>query len=267
MKNINSTAFGWITEIPGDLHSKGHLCEAVFKAHGKGGFHKIVNNVMKRYKLTKEVFKKRKFQEQNLDHIKESVRDASKAYGCAAAQEFKASEEFPSEEELMAALRKHGNHNDVLLSKFKKSLRKSGESNVSHRYHQQMFTLFGTLLDMSIISSKEGDGLLRETVWVLLLPVFAQLNSRNYWTEAFVHVVNFTSLWPLAFRQMIKRNMSVNLNGKQGHNIDMDEYVETYMVRPLKTYASGTIRLIIIQVINAKIAIAENMHLFTIKRH
>ena len=61
--------------------------------------------------------------------------------------------------------------------------------------------------------------------------------------------------------------MFVNLNGKQGHNIDMDEYVETYMVRPLNTYASGTITLIIIQVINAKIAIAENMHLFTIKRH
>ena len=61
--------------------------------------------------------------------------------------------------------------------------------------------------------------------------------------------------------------MSVNLNGKQGNNIDMDEYVETYMVRPLKTNASGTIKLIIIQVINAKIAIAGNMHLFRIKRH
>ena len=161
VKNRNSTAFGWMTEIPGDLHSKGHLCEAVFKAHGKGRFHKIVNKVMKRYKLTKEVFKKRKFQEQNLDHIKESVRDASKAYGCAATQEFKASEEFPLEEELTAALRKHGNHNDVLLSKFKKWLRKSGESNVSHRYHQLMFTLFGPLLDMYITSSK-GDGLSRK---------------------------------------------------------------------------------------------------------
>ena len=52
-----------MTEIPGDLHSKGHLCEAVLKAHGKGGFLKIVNNVMKRCKLTEEVFKKRKFQD------------------------------------------------------------------------------------------------------------------------------------------------------------------------------------------------------------
>ena len=61
VKNKHSTAFGWITEIPGDLHSKGHLCEAVLKAHGKGGFLKIANNVMKRCKLTEEVFKKRKF--------------------------------------------------------------------------------------------------------------------------------------------------------------------------------------------------------------
>ena len=112
-----------------------------------------------------------------------------------------------------------------MLNKFKEWLKNTGESNASHRCHQQMFTLFGPLLDMYITSSKEGDG----------------LNFRNYWTEAFVHVVNFTSLWPLAFRQMIRRNMSVNLSGKQGHNIDMDEYVETYMVRPLKVYASGKI--------------------------
>ena len=65
VKNKHSTAFGWMTEIPGDLHSKEHLCEAVFKAHGKGGFLKIVNNVMKRCKLTEKVFKKRKFQDQN----------------------------------------------------------------------------------------------------------------------------------------------------------------------------------------------------------
>ena len=129
-----------------------------------------------------------------------------------------------------------------MLRKFKEWLKPTGESNSSCRYHQQMFTLFGPLLDMYITASKEGDGLLRETVWVLLLPIFAQLNFRNYWTDAFVHVVSFTSLWPLAFREMIRKNMSVNLSEKQGHNMDMDEYVETYMVRPLKVYASGNDR-------------------------
>lgn len=47
-----------MTEIPGDLHAKGHLCEAVFEAHGKGGFQKIVHDIMKRKHLNKDVFKK-----------------------------------------------------------------------------------------------------------------------------------------------------------------------------------------------------------------
>ena len=83
VKHRNAAKFGWMTEIPGDLHAKGHLCEAVFKAHGKGGFHKIVHDIMNRKKLNKDVFQKRKFQEQNLNDIKEAVRDASQAYGLA----------------------------------------------------------------------------------------------------------------------------------------------------------------------------------------
>ena len=239
VKQRNNTAYGWSIEIPGDMHAKGHLCEATFKAHGKGGFKKVVNGVMERHKLTDEAFKKRKFQEQNLNHIQEAVRDASCAYGFAAVQEFAKSQEFPSDEDLTACLRKNGNHNAVLLDSFKKWLQRCGECDDSHKYHQQLFSLFGPLLDMFTTAGKEGDGILRETAWVLMLPIFAQLNFRNHWTEAFVHVVNFTSVWPLAFRHMIRNNMSVNLSGKSGHNVDMDEYVETYIVRPLKTYATG----------------------------
>jgi hypothetical protein len=99
--------------------------------------------------------------------------------------------------------------------------------------------LFGPLLALFITAGKYGDGNVREIVWVIMLPIFAQLGFRNYWTEAFVHVVNFTALWPLAFRKMIKDNSTVNPSGKVGHNLDLDEYVETYIVRPLKTYVSG----------------------------
>jgi hypothetical protein len=38
---------------------------------------------------------------------------------------------------------------------------------------------------------------------------------------------------------MMRNNMSVNLSGKRSQNVDMVEYVETYIVRPLKTYATG----------------------------
>ena len=239
VRNRNNTAYSWSTDIPGDMHTRGHLCEALFKAHGKGGFHEIVHTVMKRTKLTEEAFRKRKFQDQNLQHIQEAAKDCSLAYGYAAVHEFRSSVEFPSDGELQSALRKDGSHNKILLFRFKNWLEDSGKCDKNHKYHQQLFTLFGPLLDLFITAGREGDGTLRETAWVLLLPIFAQLNFRNYWTEAFVHVTNFTSLWPLAFRRMIVQNSSVNMSGKRGHNLDMDEYVETHVVRPLKTYASG----------------------------
>ena len=239
VRNKDQSRYGWSTEVPGDMHTKGYLCEAVFKTHGVGGFHKVVNSIMNRPKLTKEAFKKRKFQENNLNRIKESVRDGSFAYGMAAVQEFRKSSDFPTRDDLLKNLTKFGNHNQILLQRFKKWLKESAECNHKHEYHQQLFTLFGPLLELFITAGRNGDGHLRETVWTILLPVFAQLGFRNYWTEAFVHVVNFTALWPLAFRHMIRANSTVNLSGKPGHNVDLDEYVETYVVRPLKTYVSG----------------------------
>ena len=239
VRNKDQSRYGWSTEVPGDMHTKGYLCEAVFKAHGVGGFHKVVNSVMNRPKVTKEAFKKRKFQENNLNRIKESVRDGSFAYGMAAVQEFRKSSNFPTRDDLLKNLTKFGNHNQILLQQFKKWLKESAECNQKHEYHQQLFTLFGPLLELFITAGRNGDGHLRETVWTILLPVFAQLGFRNYWTEAFVHVVNFTALWPLAFRHMTRANSTVNLSGKPGHNVDLDEYVETYIVRPLKTYVSG----------------------------
>ncbi|KAK3746869.1 hypothetical protein QZH41_008128 [Actinostola sp. cb2023] len=221
------------------MHTKGYLCEAAFKAHGKGGFHRLVNIVMKRPKLTYEAFGKRKFQDQNFNRIKEGVRDGSIAYGLAAVKEFQSSSDFPSEKELKTCVCQNGDHTKVLLEKFKKWLKESGESDENHRYHQQMISLYGPLLDMFQTAGKEGDGLLRETVWVILLPIFAQLKFRNYWTEALVHVVNFTSLWPLAFRMMLRQNSTVSVSGRDGHIIDLDEYVETYIIQPLKNYVTG----------------------------
>ena len=128
-----------------------------------------------------------------------------------------------------------------MLNSFKKWLQKCVECDDNHNYHQQLFSLFGPLLDLFSTAGKEGDEILRETAWVLLLPIFAQMDFRNYWTEAFVHAINFTPLWPLALRHMIRKNMSVNLSRERGHNVDLDEYVETYIVRPLKIYVTGIV--------------------------
>lgn len=246
VKQRDQAAFSWVAEIPGDLHAKGHLCEATFKAQGKGGFHHLVTKVLKRQKLTEAAFRDKKFQEQNLAHIKEAVRDGSIAYGMAAVMIFKTSCYFPSKESLQKCLQKNGNHNEVLLHCFKSFLNECSAKDENFKYHSEMFTLFGPLLHLYNDATRFGQGLARETVWVLLLPIFAQLQFRNYWTEAIVHVVNFTAVWPLAFREMIKKNSSVNISGQVGKNIDLDEFVETYIVRPLKLYASGNLSIYIL---------------------
>ena len=45
------------------------------------------------------------------------------------------------------------------------------------------------------------------------VPIYAQLNFTKYFTETFIHVINFMGKWPLAFRRLIQRNCAVNLSG------------------------------------------------------
>ena len=47
VKNRALSAFGWLSEFPGDLHAKGYLCEVCFKAMADGGFHYLIHTVMK----------------------------------------------------------------------------------------------------------------------------------------------------------------------------------------------------------------------------
>ena len=61
---------------------------------------------------------------------------------------------------------------------------------------------------------KCGDGVGREGVWMLMLPLFAQSQKRNYWTQAFVHLVNLVAAWPLSTRKLLQNNCSVSLKGR-----------------------------------------------------
>ena len=238
-KNRSQAAFKWVAEIPGDLHTKGYLCEAAYKAQKTGVFHYLVNKVMKRPKVTEEAFKSRKFQQQNLSRIQEAVRDGGMALGLAVVYNFQKSENFPSKEMLDEHFTLAGNHNQLLLQCFKDWLSTSAAKDKSFAYSIQLVDLFAPLLEALNIAVRNGLGTAREAIWKLLLPIFAQLQFRNYWTEALVHVVNFTTVWPLAFREIIKRNCSVSLSGKEGHDLAMDEFVEEHLVKPLKTYVSG----------------------------
>ena len=74
-----SDSYKCVGLCPGDLHNKGYFCEAAFKVHGSSGLHYILLEVMKRKKLTSEVFKNKKFQQNNLIQVREAIRDVCKA--------------------------------------------------------------------------------------------------------------------------------------------------------------------------------------------
>ena len=205
---------------------------------GQSGFMCVAQHVMKRVKVNDAAFGDKKFQHQNLNRIDKAVRDVSMAYGLAAVQEFITSESFPTKEILDEHKQKHGNHHDLLLKLFKDWIERHS-SNPRFQYHCQLVTLFGPLRELYLSSVKCGDGVGREAVWMLMLPLFAQSQKRNYWTEAFVHLVNLVAAWPLSTRKLLQDNCSVSLKGRHGHNIALDEWVESYLVRPLKNYASG----------------------------
>ena len=230
VKGRSPAAYGWCSEVPGDMHAKGYMYEVCKKVMKPGGFMHIVQNVMMRKKIKDDSFGRKKFQEQNLNRIEEAVCGVSTAFGIAAILEFKEPSIFPNEDELEACKRSTGNHNAVLLSKLKEWVI-SNREDASFNYYFQMVSLFGPLQQMYRDAIRYGNRLAREAVWMILQPLFAQSNKRNCHTEAMVHVVNFLSVWPLATRELLRRNCSISLNGKEGHNLALDEWVESCIVQ------------------------------------
>lgn len=234
-----SDSYNWLGIIPGDLHTKGYLAEACFKEQGPGGFHYLVTNVMKRPKLTTDAFKKKKFSDGNLDRIREAVQDVARSYGLAAVLEFQNSDLFPSKDEKQQCLRSTGSHAEVFLESFKRWIQRSQNDSVSFRYRSRMFLFYGPLMELFDVSTKYCWGKARETCYILQLPIYAQLNFRNYYSECFVHTINFLGKWPLAFRNLLSNNCSINLSGRKGCGIELDAFVESEIVQPLKVYMSG----------------------------
>ena len=199
-----SNGYSWVGVIPGDLHIKGYFVESCFKGQGLGGFHYLVSKILKRpIKAHLRCIQKKKFAEGNLDRIREAVLERARAYGLAAVWEFKKSNLYPTEQEMMQCLRATGSHLQVLLEKFKLWLNQSSRKSVSFKY--------GPLLELFDLSTKHCWGKARETCFILQLPIYAQLNFKNYYTEVFIHLVNLLGKWPLAFRQLLANNGPITL--------------------------------------------------------
>ena len=102
-----------------------------------------------------------------------------------------------------------------------------------------MFLHYGPLLSLFDFSTSYTWGCGRETCYILQTPSYAYLGFRNYYTECFIHMINIIEKWPLAFRKMLQRNCSVNLSGRKDGGIEMDAWIETCIVQPMKVSSSG----------------------------
>ena len=231
---FRSASYRWVGLCSGDLHNKGYFCEAVFKVHGSSGFHCILVEIMKRKQPIKEVFKKRKFQDNNLVKVREAISNTCRAYGIAAALEFIGSNKFPTNE-----LDGTENVEQLLLTKFKEWLISSGEVDAAFRHRATAFLLYGPLQQLYDAATAFGDGIVREAVYQAQAPIYAQLGFRNYYIEVFRHIINFLYKWPKVTRVLLQRNCCINLLGKKGHGIELDAHVEAEVVQPLKNYVSG----------------------------
>lgn len=223
-----SGKYDCFAENSGDLHTSGYVDECIAKCLGPGGMYFCLEKILCR-KSNAETFGKKKFQDGNLQANSEACRDICYGYALGAFLEFKNSEFYPTDNPCESS---------VLLNMFKQFLTKCKE-NDKCKYHLQAIDVFGPLFSLYKYSVHFGFGTGRETVWLINLIIFAQMKKKNYFAAAFCYCVNFLIVWSSLIRELVKVSFSVSVTGKTGHNIAADEYVETYMVKPLKMYATG----------------------------
>jgi hypothetical protein len=158
---------------------------------------------MRRKRITTEVFKDRKFQENNLVQIREAIRDVCKSYGIAAALTFLESSHFLPKVDLQG----RDDQGLLILDKFKEWLKISSTSDIAFKHRSSAFTVYGPLLRLYDAATAFGDGYARELVYQAQVPIYAQLGFRNYFTEVFRHVVNFLVKWPTATRRYYSKTV------------------------------------------------------------
>lgn len=249
--------FGKFSETPGDFHCIAYCMESIAALYGPGGFYYIASHVLKRLKVTPESFQ-HAFKEENYERNFEFLRDMFFGLVMAFFHEFKKSEFFPSADCMADWLKTHQELNTLLmrLKDWKQEMSKDS----TFKYYSDFVLFYGPLLLVYQEAVRNCQGSVREACWMQLLPIFAALNKKNYRDEAFVHIVNFSALWPLALRQMFRKNCAVSLKGgASGHCVALDEFVEMCLVKPLKVYAKKQTTVAMLQKVNMNIQLFEHV--------
>ena len=219
--------YGSFIACPGGFHMTAYVMECVARQIGPGGFYYVIRMLLNRVKVTpssfKDIFKQGNFQ-RNFDALNDYYWGAL----IAMAKKFAETKNFPPKSVIENAVKQDGNANRIILKSFKDWLGNGDHKNDEvFKYMVEFVCVLGPLMLLFHDSIRHGNGQLHEACYFYMLQLFCAMRKINYKDEIFSHIINFSGEWPLAIREMYRRNMSISMNGRQGHNVAIDEYVES----------------------------------------
>ena len=240
----------------GDFHNRGYMNECIARIAGPGGFWHIVEKVLKRPTVNPNSFKM-KFKDNNYNNNEEALLDYDDGLSIAMVKSFQKSDHFPSIEELDKCLSETGTHNRILLERFNEWQHDNEKSDEVFKYHSQILNFLMPLTRWYKESVRYGNGVALEGVWMICPALYSQMRKINYRDEAFIHTVNAIAKWPLAFRRMYQRNRTVNLDGNKGRQLAGDEWVEDFLVRPVKQFSYAQSSFSMVELMSCSINLLE----------
>ena len=254
---INRCPDKYSCHIPGggDFHNRGYINESIARIGGHGGFWHVTEKVMKRPSVNPTSFKQ-KFKENNYNNNEEALLDYDDGLSIAMIKEFQDSTFFPTEKELQECLTKTKSHNQVLLSRLSEWITSQSKDAV-FKYHSTFVNDLMPITRWCKESTRYGNGVSMEGVWMLCPPLYSQLGKTNYRDEAFTQCVNAVAHLPLAYRKMYQQNRSVNVDGKLGRQLAGDEWVEDFLVRPVKQFAQAQSSFSMVELMSCSVDLLE----------
>lgn len=242
--------YGCHTPGGGDFHARGYVNESIARIAGPGGFWHVTEHVLKRPTINPKSFKS-KFK----DNKEEALLDYDNGVSIAMIKTFQGSDFFPSTDEFSTCKEITGNHNAILLEKFNEWV----EFTKKDKQASHHFEIVNDLVPITRWykeSVHQGNGLSIEGVWMLCPALFCQVGKINYRDEAFTQI-NTIAKWPLAYRKLYQQNRTVNLDGAVGQQLAGDEWVEEYLVRPVKQFASSQLSFNMIELMSCSVNLLE----------
>lgn len=240
----------------GDFHNRGYINECIARTAGQGGFWHVAEKVMKRPTVNPNSFKY-KFKDNNFNNNEEALFDYDDGLSITMLKTFEMSPNFPSSSELDACLSENGNHNQILLEKLGEWLKGEEEQDEVFKYNSQIVNDLMPITRWYKEAVRYGNGTAIKGVWMICPALYAQMGKINYRDEAFIHTVNAISKWPEAYRLIYRQNRTVNLNGTKGNQLAGDEWVEEYLVRPVKQFSQAQSSFSVVELMSCSIDLLE----------